>query len=255
LFLSSDEIIKLYNAMAYAMWKDGVVLNTHVIILWSQMGLTEQEGDAVLGQYLHKAQKWLRVGTKPRRRFKADARYEGAELRYAWVHENAPNRGFHSHVLLNVPPQLSKAFRDWSRQCLVRATGKHFPWKAFRLVRSYAKTEDAAVKRAWSWFRYLSKQLHPEFKVRCRENGVIVSTPVLRDLLKPWPLRKSLPIPLAHLTGVSQNIGKGAQKSDGFRSRLTSSDFDDLYRGYEMDDWRRRLEHERLMAIAKTLEI
>lgn len=254
-FLGVDDAFKLYNAIAYAMWKDGVVLNTHVIILWSQMGLTEQDGDAVLGRYLHKAQKWLRVGTKPRRRFSANARYEGTELRYAWVHESSPNRGFHSHVLLNVPPRLSKEFREWSRQCLVREIGKHFPWKAFRLVRSYAKIEDSAVKRVWSWFRYLSKQLHPEIKVCCRENGVIVGTPVLRDLLKPRPFRKSLPIPLRHLTGVSHNIGKGAQQKDGFRSRLITADYDDLYRGHEMNDWRRRLEDERREALNKSLQI
>src|ERR1700738_4289241 len=37
-YLTSRDAEKVYDAMAYAMWKDGVILNTHVIIVWSMMG-------------------------------------------------------------------------------------------------------------------------------------------------------------------------------------------------------------------------
>lgn len=155
-WLTRREVRKIYNAMSYAMFKDGIIMNTHLIIIWSMMGLSPEEGNAILGKYLHGAQKWLRVGCKPRKRRVASAR-TGTELRFAWVHENAPGRGFHSHVLLHLPYGLKKDFEMWSRTYLVKLTGRHFAWKAFRLCPSYEKIESAEVARAWSWFRYLPK--------------------------------------------------------------------------------------------------
>lgn len=258
-FLSVAEVWKLYDAMSYAMRKDGVVMNTHVIILWSEIGLTHQEGDALLKDYLHKAQKWLRVGMKPRRYRKPSARQEGDELRFVWVHENAPNRGFHSHVLCNVPPHLHKEFAAWSRQSLARSAGKPMPWRAFRSVRSYAKTDASAVQRAWSWFRYLTKQLDPKLVVQVREGGNIVSATSLREVIRPWPLRQSPPIDLARLAGVSRNIANGVQAQDGFRSKLRNADFERLYTGDELDDWRRSVEAQREEArryqLLKSLQI
>lgn len=258
-YLNVQEVWKLYDAMAYAMRKHGVVMNTHVIILWSQMGVTHEEGDALLKDYLHKAQKWLRVGTKSRRYRKANARYEGGELRYVWVHENAANRGFHSHVLCNVPPRLHKAFTAWSRQCLAHAANKPMPWSAFRSVRSYAKTDESAVRRAWSWFRYLTKQLDPKLVVNVWDAGHFVNAPSLRDMIHPWPLRHSPPINLDRLAGVSRNLGQGAQAKDGFRSKLKTGAFQNLYSGDEFDDWRRSMERQcedaRRQQLLKTLQI
>lgn len=257
-YLTKNEVRKVYNAMSYAMWKDGVVMNTHLIILWSMMGLSESEGDAILRDYLHKAQKWLRVGNKPRQRRVANAR-AGSELRYVWVHENAPNRGFHSHVLLRLPGSVRKDFETWSRKALTEMVGKHFPWKAFRLVFSYEKTEEGAVKRAWSWFRYLSKQLWPEDKIRWCDGETGIQEALAREIVKPWPIRKSPPLPLTKLTGVSHNIGEGAQRDDRYVSWWGACQFDSFYSGREMVEWRHRVEYERRQKeqqeLIKTLQV
>ncbi|MBR1191469.1 hypothetical protein [Bradyrhizobium sp. AUGA SZCCT0160] len=243
-YLTTKEVRKVYNAMSYAMWKDGVVMNTHIIIVWSMVGLSEAEGDAILRDYLHKAQKFSEVGTKPRRRRVAKPR-EGGELRYVWVHENAPNRGFHSHVLLRLPRSAQKEFEMWSRKSLAAKAGKPFPWKAFRLARSYAKTEEGAVKRAWSWFRYLSKQLQPEAKIHWNDSEAGIQEAFARDVVKPWPIRKSPPLPLKTLADVSQNIGIGAQRKDQYVSSWGACQFDQLYSGHEMLEWQQRVEYER----------
>lgn len=243
-YLNTTEVQKIYNAMAYAMWKDGIVMNTHVIIIWSMMGLSESEGSAILGRYLQVAQKWLRVGTKSRRRRVANAR-TGTELRYVWVHENAVSRGFHSHVLLHLPFGMKKDFENWSRAYFVKHIGRHFPWKAFRLVPSYAKTEHDQVRSAWRWFRYLTKQLHPDAKFRWLENRQEYHERNTRDILKPWSPRESPPVPWMKLTGVSHNIGEGCQRSDQFVSRLSQCDFESLYSGYELEERRRRILYER----------
>jgi hypothetical protein len=123
----------------------GVTMNVHVIIVWSMMGVGPVESGKRLGKCLNEATKWMRIGTEPRWQRAKNPRDE-AELHYAWIHESAPNRGFHSHILMNVPVGLIKEFGVWSRACLLRYHGADFPFDAVRVVRSYAKTRDAAVK-------------------------------------------------------------------------------------------------------------
>lgn len=48
--LSTDEAMKVYNGMSFAMWAHGVVMNTHLIILWSDFGLNELQAAKILGQ-------------------------------------------------------------------------------------------------------------------------------------------------------------------------------------------------------------
>lgn len=257
-YLTKNEVRKVYNAMSYAMWKDGVVMNTHLIVVWSMMGLSPVEGDAILSKYLHKAQKWVRVGNKPRQRRVANARV-GSELRYVWVHENDQKRGFHSHVLLRLPRSARKEFETWSRKALAEMVGKHFPWKAFRLVLSYEKTEEGSIKRGWGWFRYLSKQLGPDEKILWRDSETGIQEAFARDVIKPWPIRKSPPLPLKKLADVSQNIGAGAQRKDQYVSFWGACHFDRLYAGDELFEWRQREEYERWQKeqqeLVKTLQI
>lgn len=257
-YLTKNEVRKVYNAVSYAMWKDGVVMNTHLIIVWSMMGLSPLEGDAILGKYLHKAQKWARVGNKPRQRRVANPRV-GSELRYVWVHENDQKRGFHSHVLLRLPQSARTDFETWSRKALAEMVGKHFPWKAFRLVLSYEKTEEGAVKRGWRWFQYLSKQLWPDEKIFWRDSETGIHETFARDVVKPWPIRKSPPLPLNKLADVSQNMGTGAQRKDQYVSSWAACEFDLLYTGHELFEWRQRVECERrqkeLQEMIMTLQV
>jgi hypothetical protein len=251
-WLTRREVRKVYNAMSYAMFKDGIIMNTHLIIIWSMMGLSPKEGNAILGKYLHGAQKWLRVGCKPCKRRVAGAR-TGTELRFAWVHENAPGRGFHSHIVLHLPYGLKKDFELWSRAYLVKLTGRHFAWKAFRLRPSYEKIEGAEVARAWSWFRYLTKELHPQAKFSWIVDEREYRELPMRDIVKPWPYRKNLPVPNMKMTGVSHNIGEGCQRADQFVSKLSRCDFDRLYSGDELEERRQRI--QRILCERRTTEL
>lgn len=237
--LTAGDAIKVFNAISFAMWKHGTVMNTHIIIIWSMIPrMDEQNGMRVLGLYLNEARKWLGVGSGPRRRMINDAR-QGEQMHHVWVHENAVQRGFHSHVLTHVPDELQGQFEVWSRARLAGLCKAHFPWKAFRLVRSYAKSNEDKVRGAWRWYRYLMKQLDPAARLRVEDSLEGVSAVALRDILKPWPARKSPPIPRMKLAGTSHSIGEGAQDTERFFSMLNQARFDELYNGLEFEDRRR----------------
>lgn len=219
-------------------------MNSHVIIMWSMMGLSEAEGDEILGDYLHKTQKWCQVGTKPRQRRVTNARM-GGELRYVWVHENDFGRGFHSHLLLHLPDGACDRFEAWSREALAHVTGKPLPENAFHLALNRGNTERDRVWLAWKWFRYLSKQLRPDAKITWRDSETGLHEAWAREVVKSDRLRESPPLPLKKLTGVSRNIGVGAQRNDRYVSRWMECEFDKFYSGGEMSDWRQRIEEQR----------
>ncbi|WFT96080.1 hypothetical protein QA633_02880 [Bradyrhizobium barranii] len=243
-YLTAPEVQKVYDAMSYAMWKDGVVMNSHVIIMWSMMGLSEAEGDKILHDYLEKARHWCKVGTKPRQRRVANMRV-GRKLRYVWVHENDFGRGFHSHILLYLPDGACKRFEAWSREALTHVVGKPFPKEAFCLRPNRGKTERGRVGVAWTWFRYLSKQLRRDSKIYWRDSETGIHEAWAREVIKPWRIRESPPIPLKHLTGVSRNMHVGARRNDRYVSRWDACLFDEFYSGNEMSEWRQRVEYER----------
>jgi hypothetical protein len=245
--LTCAEVWKLYDGMSFAMWRHSVTMNVHVIIIWSMMGIDEVEGARRLGKYLNEATKWMRVGIEPRNRRVNNPR-DGAELHYAWSHENTPGRGFHSHVLMNVPVRLIEDFKAWSVKCLVRHHGANYHDDAFRLVKSYAKTEDAAVHRHWHWFKYITKELDPGAQVRTKKHYHGKQDHALRDLLKPWPLRNAVPVHQMKMTGTSHSIGKKSQKDAGFKSMLSKARLDELFGGNELFD-RKRLNYMRSLSV------
>jgi hypothetical protein len=229
---------KVFDGISFAMWKHGKAMNAHLTIVWSMIrGMDEIKAQKILGLYLNEARKWMAVGSKPRRRLVANPRV-GEELHYVWVHENAPGRGFHTHVLMYVPRSVRKEFATWSWSCLARLCKTGLHTKTLRIVPSYAKDQDSEVRRAWSWFRYIMKQLDPATAWRVDDKTAGVSTVPLREKLKPWPARQSIPIPEMKRVGVSHSIGRTAQKSEGFTSKLQQASFDDLYDGREFHDRR-----------------
>lgn len=236
--LTAGDAIRVFNGISFAMWKHGKVMNAHAIIVWSMIpNVDEEKAMEVLGLYLNEARKWLGVGGVPRRKIVADPR-QGEQMHYVWVHENAPGRGFHSHILMHIPFDLRKRFKGWSRSCLVRLCNTHLPWKAFRVVPSYAKSLEQEVQGAWRWYRYVMKQLGPTEALRVDDSLAGVSAVGLREVLNPWGARTALPMPKMKRVGVSQSIGKGAQDAEGFFSMLNQGRFKELYTGREFDDRR-----------------
>lgn len=69
-----------------------------------------------------------------------------------------------------------------------------------------------------------------------------------REVYKPWGFKLSLPIYARKVVGVSENIGSAAQRAANFISKLANRDFDRLYDGSELDDYRRRIADEKQQA-------
>jgi hypothetical protein len=229
--LTTSDAMKVFDAISFAMWRHGKVLNAHVIIVWSMIpGIDEATAAKKLGLYLNEATKWAAVEGGPR-----SPSRQGDELHYTWVHENAPGRGFHTHVLMNLPHGCRKEFDDWSRSCLARLCKASFHEKAFRVVLSRSRSETDRVRRVWGWYRYLMKQLHPGAGLGVFGNGGYSEIP-MRDIVKPWPAREALPITLSRRTGVSHSLGRKKQDGRGFVSKMRRGTIDEIYDGREFGD-------------------
>lgn len=242
--LTTKDVQKLYDGMAYAMWRHKVTMNAHIIVVWSAMNIEPQHAAKLLGRYLHEAQKWAAVGLKPnekRRRMRL-----GWQLHYLYVHEDVPTRGFHSHVLMNVEKHAVDEFKEWSRQCLARLTRRHVPFGAFRLVKSYGKTKQAQVDQSWLWFRYIMKEYDDTDDYIVADEDGRQSKKPLRQILQLWKVRPALDIPELDRCKVSHSLGAGRQKADGFRSDFwswkTNRPYQEKFGGWEIENLVRSLQ-------------
>jgi hypothetical protein len=248
--LNGYEVVKLYNAISFAMWQFGpsAIPNCHIVILWATLGVTDHEHAArLLGEYLNRCQKWAAIGspraTRQRRRARTG---ENFVFRYAYVHENGPQHGFHSHILCTVAPETVPVFKAWSRSILARLARHRGTEKTVRVIPSRELGEDALVKRCWSWFRYMAKQLNPIVSwvpVDTRSGEPLPGgARQLREVLRLRPHRRTLYMTCRKLTGTSHDISTGAQRAAGFRSELEvglpERIYDgQIYDGAELDAW------------------
>ena len=189
-----EKVARLWNALSFHMWQYGEVMSVHMVIVWQTLGVTDHtQARHLLGQYLNRCRKWGRVGStapldrrRRRQRSLRQSRYgDGFIFRYIFTNECSGDKGFHSHVLANVPQRLGPDFEAWSRQTLEKLA-RHPGTETTVMVRvSPAKNEHDAVERQWHWFRYISKQLEPEPEPRW---GNLAEPPQrLRDVLQLWP--------------------------------------------------------------------
>jgi hypothetical protein len=88
-----------------------------------------------------------RVGTlgEPRQR-RRERTSQGFTFRFVYVHENATQRGFHTHILCTVPWSLAKDFSAWSMRTLARLARHHGDERTVRVVARYARDEGVAVQ-------------------------------------------------------------------------------------------------------------
>jgi hypothetical protein len=128
------------------------------VILWQTLGVTDHtQARYLLGQYLNRCQKWARVGfTAPldrRRRLQRSLRQsrhgDGFIFRYIFTNECGADKGFHSHVLANVPQSLGPVFEAWSRQTLAKLARHPWTEKTVMVRVSAAKNEHDAVEGQW----------------------------------------------------------------------------------------------------------
>ena len=258
--LTGYEVVKLYNAISFAMWQFGpsAIPNCHIVILWATLGVTDHEHAArLLGEYLNRCQKWAVVGLPetPRRRRRARTG-EGFVFRYVYVHENGPQHRFHSHILCTVPPETVPVFKAWTRSILARLARHRGTEKTVRVIPSRELGEEASVRRCWSWFRYFAKQLNPiaRWEPVDTRSGELLPTGArqLREVLRVRPHRHAPAyVTCRKLAGCSHDISAGAQRAAGFRSELRvglpERIYDgQIYDGAELDAWRGRERQRRL---------
>lgn len=246
-----SEAPRLYSAMAFAMWQYGRVMNAHLTILWKLLGVTDPNKAAkILSKYNHEAAKWLKVGEGDNvvrsRRSRRSSRASVPHL-FVYVHEQALEKGVHTHELMSLPVDRAQAFAEWSRSCLARlskcesvdeaavffspASKKRRQFNLYQGAR-----EEFAVGRHWRWFRYLTKSLDPLHQER---SPVDSAWHVARDIFEiRRPFMATGPVTCRRLAGWSENLGQAAQREAGFASKFELGDWARLYDGSELDEYR-----------------
>jgi hypothetical protein len=258
------EVVRLWNALSFHMWQYGEVMSVHIVILWQTLGVTDHgKARNLLLQYLNRCQKRGKVGlTAPldrRKRLKRSLRQSrhgnGFVFRYIFTNECNGTRGFHSHVLANVPERLRPDFEAWSRQTLAKLAKHPVTETTLKVVPANSSTESEAVARQWNWFRYICKQLELESEPRWGNNEEPPQR--LRDVLQLWPYQSALPVtlPEGQLTGASRDIGEKAQRAAGFFSELLEGDLTRIYDGHELEEYRARPQEEERQRLISTLSL
>lgn len=245
------EVPRLYSAMAFAMWQYGRVMNAHMTILWKLLGVTDpNKAVEILSKYNHEAAKWLKVGEGDNvvrsRRSRRSSRASMPHL-FVYVHEQAQEKGPHTHELMSLPVDRAQAFAEWSRDCLARLAkcasvdeAAVFFTPASKQRREFnpyqGAREEFAVGRHWRWFRYLTKGLDPLHQERSPVDG---AWHVARDVFEiRRPFMATGPVACRRLAGWSENLGQAAQREVGFVSKFELGDWARLYDGSELDEYR-----------------
>jgi hypothetical protein len=228
----------------------GVVMNGHMTVTWEEWGIRDHaEAAAVLTEFNARMGKWLGVDATGRKRkgVASSAYGVGEKYFYAFIHEHASNRGFHSHQLIGVTDGKAKAFAERATKVLQRLTGAASV-PASGVVFTPGTVRDGfaphlprfkkdEAKRCWIWFRYLAKNLSPHEFMRVGHQSASQ-----RDVFRiRKPFVPPMPVTCSDLFGCSQNIGIGAQTKAGFVSKFDAGDWKNLYSSSELDDYERRL--------------
>lgn len=81
----------------------GLPFNRHLTVHWGKAGLHDAQAAAATGRLIKLMREWVRK--------------RGGATAYAWLREEGPYKGPHSHILLHMPEGLSLAFtRRWYKR-------------------------------------------------------------------------------------------------------------------------------------------
>lgn len=243
----TDEVARLYRCLSFCMDQYGVVMNGHMTVAWEVLGIRDHVWAAeVLTEFNARMGKWLKVNGSGRKRKGITSPAFGVPERYfyAFIHEHARDRGFHTHQLIGVSDGKARAFAERAVHVLKRLTRvTHMPANAVVFTPG-TKGEGFApylprfkkneVERCWIWFKYLAKNLSPhEF---AQVGGQYA---LQRDIFR---LKRAFvqpqPVTCSDLFGCSQNIGVGAQIEAGFVSKFDRGDWKNLYDASDLNEWK-----------------
>lgn len=258
------DVDRLYSGIAFAMWRFGVALNTHLTIVWRGLGINDhRRATSILSRFNKEVAAWLRVGDARQHRVRRTERsaYAGSPHLYGYVHECSGGQGFHTHQLMFVPPEKAVAFEAWCGQCLTRLSGRRRaePYAIHlspRTVKAgfkprHARSASEAAATSWRMFRYVIKSLHSDANYATRDGQYVLA----REVLKPFPYEAMLPIYADRVMGMSENISPKARIEAGFRSKLERDEFDNLYGVDELESFKQALEVEEVRRRIGNLDI
>lgn len=250
----TDEPAKLYNALAFAQWNYGLVLNSHLTITWSLLGVRDQrQAVDILSKFNQEAGRWLAIDNAGRRRKRTSTETWGGRSLYvyAYIHEHTNERGFHTHQLFHAPDGKAKAFSEWTPHRLAELAGLDGPvadavfftpgTKRDGFSPHMARFKKNEVERCWAYFRYLIKNLDPD---QAKEVGDQSANQ--RAIFKAETnYVEPPPVYCKKVFGCSENIGIGEQRGTGFVSKFDAGDWDRLYDVSELAAFQRFVEVER----------
>jgi hypothetical protein len=250
----TDEPAKLYNAIAFAQWNYGLVLNSHMTVTWDMLRVRDDRHAVdILSRFNQEAGKWLAVDNAGRRRKNTNARTWGGRSLYvyAYIHECTNERGFHTHQLFHAPDGKARAFSEWAPRRLAELAGLDAPvmdavfftpgTKRDGFSPHVARFKKNEVERCWAYFRYLIKNLDPDLAkdVDGRSANLRAIFKAETNYVEPPPVH------CKKLFGCSENIGIGEQRATGFVSKFDTGDWDRLYDDSELAAFQRFVEVER----------
>lgn len=241
-----DEAGRLYNAIAFAQWCYGLVMNAHVTINWGLLGVADHRHAAdILSKFNQESAKWLKVDSRGRRRKNTEVRTWGGKSLYcyAYIHENTNERAFHTHQLFHAADGKAKAYSEWASCRLAELAGQKgvVPDAVFFTPGTkrdgfsphISRFKSNEVERCWVYFRYLVKNLDPNLPkyVEGRSSNQRAIFKAETNYVEPPPVY------CQKLFGCSENIAEGQQKAARFVSKFDSGKWDELYNGSELAEF------------------
>lgn len=232
---------RFLNSVAFLNDQHGVLFNAMITLNFDQLGLaTKAEKARAFTRFnLSLAGK---LATFSNRGFASDGQHF-----FAYVHERVLGIGHHIHQAAALPPGLRPEFEIWLQKWRL----KHYPSSSHRAVHpgfppQPSRIEDRVALQA-RLIRYMLKTTAPSGVIDRRGNSV-----ELHNLLGLKKDRKSQPIDVRRLAGVSQNLTMLAQWDVGYQPPLYWEDM------LSEDNFRRfyaRRRSEELQAQLRAIEV
>jgi hypothetical protein len=223
--LTVEEVGRLYDAVSF-LNEDGLVLNTHVTIMYALLGVTGHAAGAKMLSDFH-------------RRARASLRDQGYPYHFVDTHEHARDRGFHTHLLTCIDQGVQPAFYDCVESVFgTDRVGKN-PVKdrIIPVLVQYKNLHNPDQQRGSQWgrLRYLCKELDLTATALDADGR----RKPLHKLLGLKRSRQGNDVGSAQRSGSSREIGRKAQEEARTEGTAAGSAFQrgawsELYSGWEL---------------------
>lgn len=237
-FLPLDDALRLIASVRQLNQHHGLLLNAHVTLHYQSAGITDaKQAAGLLSRFNQAAGRWVAT-------LAADYVHPEWRHAYVYVHENARDRGLHTHELCTLPDygRLHLQFRPWAHKWLMRTTGisEAAAKEALDVRVRGASQRELAIKRQWTWVAYLLKSIEP---IYTRQAGRRWSITEVFGLPRQFS-QPSWPVACAQRSGASHNIGYAAFARYGGLRR--PDNLNEVGRGWDLEAHEQIKEEARL---------